>query len=84
MYALGDRCVLYIGFRHLGLDCTCYRPKAYILAGDNIYDIYALFQANGAKICALNFDTNCRRRQNMPSTLKQIVAENPTDLEVQY
>ena len=24
----------------------------------------------------------CRRRQNMPSTLKQIVAENSTDLEI--
>ena len=24
----------------------------------------------------------CRRRQNMPATLKQIVAENSTDLEI--
>ena len=47
-------------------------------------DIDAFYQANGQTICALNFDTNCRQRQNMPSTLKQIVAENSTDLAVKY
>ena len=40
-----------------------------------------LFSANMATIYALHFDTSCRRRQNMPSTLTQIVAENSTDLE---
>ena len=39
-------------------------------------------QANGARKYALNFDTSCCRRKNMPSTLKQIVAENFTDFEV--
>ena len=42
-----------------------------------------LFQAKGATIYAFIFDTSCRR-QNMPSTVKQIVAENSTDLEIKY
>ena len=41
--------------------------------------IYAIidtfYQPNGAKICVINSDANCHRRRNMPSTLKQIVAE---------
>ena len=41
-------------------------------------------QADGATIYAFIFDSSCRRRQNMPSTLKQIVAENSNDLEIKY
>ena len=57
----------------------------HILSLATIYaDIDTFFQANGAKIYDLNFDTNCRRRQHMLSTLKQIVAANSTDFEIKY
>ena len=47
-------------------------------------DIDTYFQVNWATKYAYNFDTSCRRRQNMPSTLKRIVAENSPDLEITY
>ena len=57
----------------------------HILSPATIYaDIDTSHQANGATIYVLNFDTSCHRRQNMPSTLKQIVAKNSTDLEKKY
>ena len=61
----------------LGTYCL---PKAYIIYAD----INTFFHAIMATILALNFDTSCRRRQNMPSTLKQIVDSNSTDLEIKY
>ena len=57
----------------------------HILSPAIIYaDIDTFFHAIGATISAVNFDTRCRRRQNMPSTLKQIVDSNSTDLEIKY
>ena len=53
---------------------TYCRPKAYIVDGDDNIDTY--IQTNETTIYALNFDTSCRRRHNIPSTLKQIVDEN--------
>ena len=52
---------------------------------DNIDHFF--FQGKGATMHAVNFDTNCHRRQNMPSTLKQTVAKNseiPTNLMYLY
>ena len=43
-----------------------------------------LLKANGATICAFIYDTSCHWRENMPLTLKQIVAANTTDLEMKY
>ena len=58
----------------------------YIVAPATIYaDIDTFFpQGNESTVYALNFETRCRRRQNMPSTLQQIVAENSTYLEIKY
>ena len=42
----------------------------YIVAGDNMCRYRPLHL-----VYAVNFDTNCCRRQNMPSTLKQTVAK---------
>ena len=41
-------------------------------------------QANGATTYVFILDTRCRRRQNRPSTLKQIVAENSTNMKMKY
>ena len=65
---------------HVGTLGTYYRPKAYIVTGDNIYRCQPYFsQAKGATIYAVNFDVNCHLRQIMPLTLKQDV---PKTLEI--
>ena len=48
------------------------RRKAYIVACYNLYRYINLFldQAKGATIYEVNFETNCRRRQNLPSTFE--------------
>ena len=60
-------------------------PKAYTVAGDNMCWYWYFFShAIGATISALNFDISCRRRQNIPATLKQIVDSYSTDFEIKY
>ena len=59
--------------------------REYILSLATIHaDIETFFQTTGATLYALNFETSCRRRQNMPITLKLIVAENSTDIQIKY
>ena len=59
------------------LDTYC-RLKAYCCRRQCMPISILFSQANGATICAVNFDTNCRRGQIMPSTLKQLVSKNST------
>ena len=66
---------------HAGTLGTYCRPRAYTVTGDNTCLYRYFFQAIGETIYALDFETNCRRRQNMPLTLKEIVAANSTDME---
>ena len=59
----------------------CMSPL-HILSPVTIYaDIDEFSKANWATIYAFIFVISCRQRENMPSALKQIVAENSTDLE---
>ena len=51
------------------------RQQRYLSPATIYADIDTFFQSNGATICVINSDANCHRRRNMPSTLKQIVAE---------
>ena len=58
-------------------------PYTYLSLATIYSDIDTFLQAIGATINALNFETSCRRRQNMPFTWKQIVDAN-SDMEIKY
>ena len=78
-------CIFLPGTIHAGTLGTYCRSNCILSPAIINADIDTFPHAgNGTTIYALNYDTSCRRQKNMQSTLKQIVADNTTDLEIQY